>query len=291
MTSFSDFAVGEPTADLAVSVSDGLASVVAGDGLTHAYTITVTNGGPSDATAVSLTDSWPSGFSQGAISPSQGSCSPIGAGPDFSCGLGTIAAGGERHRERRLHRRRPRPTRASRPRPRAVAARSSTRRRPTTARPTRRRWSRSSTLTVTKDDGLASVVAGDGLSHAYTITVTNAGPVRRRQRRPRRHRAGGIHGRARPSADLGGDCTGSLGNTIACALPASLAPGATWTITIPYTVGPARRARDRHQHRARDQRREPGRHHGLGRDRRHRLGRSRASASATAWPAWSPATA
>ena len=37
LTSFSDFAVGEPTVDLAVSVSDGLASVVAGDGLTHGY--------------------------------------------------------------------------------------------------------------------------------------------------------------------------------------------------------------------------------------------------------------
>jgi uncharacterized repeat protein (TIGR01451 family) len=79
--------------DLAVGVSDGLASVVAGDGLTHGYTITVSNGGPSDATLVGLTDSWPTGFVEGAISPSQGSCSPIGAGPDFSCALGTIAAG------------------------------------------------------------------------------------------------------------------------------------------------------------------------------------------------------
>src|SRR6185295_1208458 len=73
------------SADLGVTVDDGLASVTAGDGLGHGYTITVTNGGPSDAPAVTLTDTWPAGFSQGLVSPSQGTCSPIGAGPDFSC--------------------------------------------------------------------------------------------------------------------------------------------------------------------------------------------------------------
>ena len=51
MTSFSDFVLGEPITDLGVTVTDGLATVVAGDGLTHAYTITVANGGPSAATA------------------------------------------------------------------------------------------------------------------------------------------------------------------------------------------------------------------------------------------------
>ena len=92
MTSFSDFAVGEGTADLAVSVDDGQASVVAGTG-GYTYTITVTNGGPSDATAVTLDVAWPAGFSEGALSPSQGTCAPLGAGPDFSCALGTVAVG------------------------------------------------------------------------------------------------------------------------------------------------------------------------------------------------------
>ena len=82
------------SADLSVSATDGLTSVVAGDGLSHGYTITITNGGASDATTVGLSAVWPSGFSQGALSPSQGSCAPIGAGPDFSCALGTIPAGG-----------------------------------------------------------------------------------------------------------------------------------------------------------------------------------------------------
>ena len=81
------------SADLAVAVGDGLASVVAGDGLTHGYTITVSNGGPSDASAVSLAAVWPTGFSQGLISPSGGSCTLTGGGPDFGCDLGTIAAG------------------------------------------------------------------------------------------------------------------------------------------------------------------------------------------------------
>jgi Domain of unknown function DUF11 len=89
-----DFQLGGPTADLGVTVSDGLATVVAGDGLSHSHAITVSNGGPSDATTVSLTAAWPSGFVQGAMSPSQGSCASIGSSPDFSCDLGTIAAGG-----------------------------------------------------------------------------------------------------------------------------------------------------------------------------------------------------
>ena len=95
-----------------------------------------------------------------------------------------------------------------------------------------------STLALTKDDGLASVVAGDGLSHAYTISIVNSGPsdadsVVLDDVVPAAMTA------AAPSADLGGDCTGSLGNVIHCTLPASLAVGATWTITIPYTVGAA----------------------------------------------------
>ena len=64
----------------------------AGTATVHTYTITVTNGGPSDALSVNIADTWPAGFTPtGAPSPSQGSC--VGS-PSFTCNLGTIPAGG-----------------------------------------------------------------------------------------------------------------------------------------------------------------------------------------------------
>src|SRR5436305_515956 len=42
--------------DLTVTKSDGETSITAGDGVTHTYTITVHNAGPSDATNVQLSD-------------------------------------------------------------------------------------------------------------------------------------------------------------------------------------------------------------------------------------------
>ncbi len=183
MTSFSDYAVGEPTADLGVTVSDGLTSVLAGDGLSHQYTITITNGGPSDATAVVLTDAWPSGFVQGTLSPSQGSCAPIGAGPDFGCALGTIPAGasatvtvgysvpattpgGTQTATVSIA------SAVSDPDPTDDSASDST------------DVVEAATLVVTKSDGVTSVTAGStGL--AYTITRHQRRPFRRRQRRRR----------------------------------------------------------------------------------------------------------
>ena len=81
------------SADLGVTVSDGLATVIAGEGPAHDYLISVGNAGISDATGVTLTATWPAGLDQGVISPSQGTCSLIGGGPDFTCDLGTIAVG------------------------------------------------------------------------------------------------------------------------------------------------------------------------------------------------------
>ncbi len=92
MTSFSDFSVGEPTADLAVGVTDGLTRVIAGAGSTHAYLVTIDNSSASDATAVTLAVHWPVGFSQGLVSPSQGSCVMVGPGADLVCDLGTVGA-------------------------------------------------------------------------------------------------------------------------------------------------------------------------------------------------------
>ena len=234
ITTFGDFAVGEPTADLAVSVSDGLASVVAGTG-GHGYTITVTNGGPSDAAAVTLSDAFPAGFLQGSISPSQGSCAAVGPGPDFSCGLGTIPAGASAT------------VTVAYSVPAGLAGGTQTNA-VSVASPTSDPNSANdgatdgtmvvevANLVVTKDDGLASVVAGTA-GHAYTITVTNGGPSDADNlvvddTVPAAFTVG------TPIADLSGDCSGSAGNTIHCTLPASLPVGATWTITLPYGVGP-----------------------------------------------------
>jgi len=81
-------------ADLSVTKSDDVTTVTAGDGVTRTYTITVSNAGPSNATSVTLTDAWPSGFTRGTPSPSQGTCTNVGPGPNFTCALGTLAQGG-----------------------------------------------------------------------------------------------------------------------------------------------------------------------------------------------------
>ena len=140
----------------------------------------------------------------------------------------------QRHRQPRLHRpgqhwrRSPDRDRQRRPAP------SSTPTRPTTARPTRRRSSRSPTSTVAKDDGQD----GGRRRHRRLRLHDHGhqrGAVRRRRAGDQRPGPGGPDGRC-PDADLGGDCSASSGNTISCSLPASLAPGATWTISVPYAV-------------------------------------------------------
>src|SRR5262249_21849126 len=80
------------SADLSISKSDGVNAVTAGDGVTYTYTITVHNGGPSDAQAVSVSDTWPAGFSQGTVTNPYGGVT-YGPGSNFTAALGTVAAG------------------------------------------------------------------------------------------------------------------------------------------------------------------------------------------------------
>jgi uncharacterized repeat protein (TIGR01451 family) len=75
-------------ADLSVTKNDFTTTVMAGDSVIHTYTILVTNNGPSEATGVTLNDTWPTGFTRGATSPS---CTS-GTG-NFTCSLGTLAPG------------------------------------------------------------------------------------------------------------------------------------------------------------------------------------------------------
>ncbi len=182
---------------------------------------------------MTLTVSWPAGFSEGAVSPSQGTCSPVGPGPDQSCAVGPLAAGASATVNVAYSV--PASTPAG-PQTASVVVSSAT------SDPVSANDGASDAttvlvgapLSVTKDDGLATVTAGTG-GHGYTITVTNGGPsdahtVVLDDAVPGALTVGP------PSADLGGDCSGSAGNTVHCTLPADLAPGATWTISVPYGV-------------------------------------------------------
>jgi len=89
-------------------------------------------------------------------------------------------------------------------------------------------------LAATKTDGTTYVTAGTGGS-TYTITLHNAGPsdadhVIFDDTIPAPFIAGV------PGSNLPADCTATIGNAIHCVLASSLAAGATWTITVTYSV-------------------------------------------------------
>lgn len=73
-----------------VSINKTTAATSASEGDTLFYTITVTNGGPSPATNVVVTDTLPAGLSLVLVAPSQGTCN---AASPVTCNLGTLADG------------------------------------------------------------------------------------------------------------------------------------------------------------------------------------------------------
>ena len=77
-----------PAADLAITKTMGKAQ--AGEPL--AYTLAVTNKGPSAASAVTVKDTLPAGTTFKSAAPSQGSCSA--SGQTVTCDLGPLASGG-----------------------------------------------------------------------------------------------------------------------------------------------------------------------------------------------------
>ena len=157
-------------ADLSITKSDGVTSVTAGDGITYTYTITVNNNGPASATGVSFTDTWPSGFTRGTL---PAGCSNIGAGPNFSCSLGTILNGGSA--TKMISYTVPASTTAS-PQVNSVTVSASTTD-PVSGNDTA---TDSNTVNANADlslakTGPASAVAGDSAGFDYTLTVTNNG--------------------------------------------------------------------------------------------------------------------
>src|SRR5207253_6678521 len=92
----------------------------------------------------------------------------------------------------------------------------------------------SADLSVAKTDSADPVDPGD--SYSYDLVVTNSGPdaasnVALSDAVPGTLSVDAVH-------DGGGDCSASSGNTVSCTL-ASLANGATWTVTVDVTVDPA----------------------------------------------------
>ncbi len=84
----------DTNADLSVTEDDGVSEIIAGDGNTYTYTITVKNNGPSDASNVNVSDIWPVGFTRGTVIASQGICDTATSSTNFTCDLGTIAKDG-----------------------------------------------------------------------------------------------------------------------------------------------------------------------------------------------------
>ncbi|MCZ7383015.1 MAG: S8 family serine peptidase [Candidatus Methanoperedens sp.] len=78
-------------ADLSITKDDGVSRIIAGDGKTYTYIITVKNDGPSGASGVQVLDTWPSGFIRGTVTTSQGTCDTT---VNFTCDLGTIPKDG-----------------------------------------------------------------------------------------------------------------------------------------------------------------------------------------------------
>ncbi len=78
-----------PVADLSITKSDSPDPLLAGELLT--YTLGVHNSGPSNATAVTVTDPLPAGAAFDSATPTQGSCSH--ASGTVTCTLGALANG------------------------------------------------------------------------------------------------------------------------------------------------------------------------------------------------------
>jgi uncharacterized repeat protein (TIGR01451 family) len=153
------------SADMSIVKSDAPDPVDVGASLT--YTLTVANAGASDATTVSVVDALPTGVTFGAATPSQGSCAQ--AAGTVICSLGTIAAGAAATITITVTPTTPgtisNTATVSAATPDPVAGNNSD---------TELTAVGTADLSITKTDGVASVVPGT--STTYTITLTNNGP-------------------------------------------------------------------------------------------------------------------
>ena len=220
------------SADLAITKTDGITNVAAGQSTT--YTITASNAGPTDAPASQVTDTFPA-----PLAACSWTCSGAGGGTCTASGAGNIAdsvnlpnGGSVTYTATCTV---PASTAAgvniantatvSSPIPDPVPGNNSATDTDTTIV--------SSDLSVTKTDGVTSVVAGGALT--YTIVASNAGPS---------DAVGGTVADTFPAALTcswtcaggGGTCTASGGGNINDVV--NLPAGSSVTYTASCTVAP-----------------------------------------------------
>lgn len=87
LTRTSSGSISAPSADLSVAITDGPDPLMVGSNVT--YNVTVTNGGPANATAVNLSAALPGTVTFVSATPSQGTCNSV-----VSCALGPLASAG-----------------------------------------------------------------------------------------------------------------------------------------------------------------------------------------------------
>jgi uncharacterized repeat protein (TIGR01451 family) len=80
--------------DLEIEKSSDAVNGEVTEGGAFSYTITVENTGDASATNVVVTDDLDNNLTVVSVSPSQGTCDPVGMGNTIECDLGTLAAGG-----------------------------------------------------------------------------------------------------------------------------------------------------------------------------------------------------
>jgi uncharacterized repeat protein (TIGR01451 family) len=162
------------TPNLSVTKTADVSTVTAGDPNTHTYTITITNTGAVTAQGVTLTDTWPTGFNRTAVNGctlTNGSATGTG---NFTCTVGNVPGNGGSATVTAtftVPSSTPAGTQTN-----SVQVTSSTPGSNTATANNNIAVTTNAPLTVTKDDHVQFVTAGDGATYTYTIIVSNNGP-------------------------------------------------------------------------------------------------------------------
>ena len=185
-----------PVADLAITKTDGVATIVPGSGI--AYTIVASNAGPSTAVGATVADTFPAAITRRDLDVRRCRRWHVSRrrARATSARASTCRPAARRRSPSSARSPRRRPVHSSTPRRSPRRPASPIRIRRTIRRPTPTRSTPTADLAITKTDGVATVTPGAGIT--YTIVASNAGP------------------------------SNAIGATVTDTLPAAIL-GATWT--------------------------------------------------------------